>query len=81
MTFNEVNLYAEFAFEKAVFPPLRCSPPFGDCVTGNSDVEPLIAAHNMLLAHARAAKLYREEFKVTNKLKKAFHHFISSPYV
>lgn len=66
MTFNEVNLYAEFAYERAVFPPLRCSPPFGDCASGNSDVEPLIVVHNMLLAHARAAKLYRESFKVIN---------------
>lgn len=68
MTFNEVNLYTEFAYERAVFPPLRCSPPFGDCASGNSDVEPLIAAHNMLLAHAGAAKLYRERFKVINEL-------------
>ncbi|CAK9179501.1 unnamed protein product [Ilex paraguariensis] len=33
--------------------------PFGNCSVGNSDVEPLIAVHNMLLAHAKAAKLYR----------------------
>lgn len=51
---------------KGVFPPLCCSPPFGDCASGNSDVEPLIVVHNMLLAHARAAKLYRESFKVIN---------------
>ncbi|KAL1567134.1 beta-glucosidase [Salvia divinorum] len=63
MTFNEVNLYAEFAYERAVFPPLRCSPPFGDCDSGNSDVEPLIVAHNILLAHGQAAKVYRERFK------------------
>lgn len=63
MTFNEANVYAEFAYERAGFPPLRCSPPFGDCASGNSDVEPLVVVHNMLLAHARAAKLYRENFK------------------
>ncbi|XP_057797302.1 beta-glucosidase 18-like [Salvia miltiorrhiza] len=63
VTFNEINLYSEFAYEKAMFPPLRCSPPFGDCASGNSDVEPLTVAHNLLLAHGEAAKLYRERFK------------------
>ncbi|KAH6795713.1 hypothetical protein C2S51_036699 [Perilla frutescens var. frutescens] len=63
MTINEANLYAEFAYERAGFPPLRCSPPFGECASGNSDVEPLIVVHNMLLAHARAAELYRDRFK------------------
>ncbi|KAG8364973.1 hypothetical protein BUALT_Bualt18G0054200 [Buddleja alternifolia] len=62
-TINEPNLFAEMAYEWATFPPARCSPPFGNCANGNSDIEPLIAAHNMLLAHAKAAKLYRQQFK------------------
>ncbi|KAG6387341.1 hypothetical protein SASPL_152528 [Salvia splendens] len=32
------------AYERANYPPARCSPPFGDCVSGNSDVEPLIVS-------------------------------------
>ncbi|KAL0328499.1 UNVERIFIED_CONTAM: Beta-glucosidase 18 [Sesamum calycinum] len=48
---------------KGHIPPARCSPPFGHCAGGNSDVEPLIAVHNLLLAHAKAAKLYREQYK------------------
>ncbi|KAK4420656.1 Beta-glucosidase 18 [Sesamum alatum] len=63
ITINEPNLFAEMAYERATFPPARCSPPFGNCAGGNSDVEPLIAVHNMLLAHAKAAKLYREQYK------------------
>ncbi|XP_011098339.2 beta-glucosidase 18 [Sesamum indicum] len=63
MTINEPNLFAEMAYERATFPPARCSPPFGHCASGNSDVEPLIAVHNLLLAHAKAAKLYREQYK------------------
>ncbi|XP_047967110.1 beta-glucosidase 18-like isoform X1 [Salvia hispanica] len=63
ITINEPNLFSEMAYERANYPPARCSPPFGDCVSGNSDVEPLIVVHNMLLAHAKAAKLYRERFK------------------
>ncbi|KAL2247538.1 UNVERIFIED_CONTAM: Beta-glucosidase 18 [Sesamum indicum] len=63
MTINEPNLTSEMSYERATYPPARCSPPFGHCASGNSDVEPLIAVHNMLLAHAKAAKLYRERFK------------------
>ncbi|KAL0320695.1 UNVERIFIED_CONTAM: Beta-glucosidase 18 [Sesamum radiatum] len=64
MTINEPNLTSEMSYERATYPPARCSPPFGHCASGNSDVEPLIAVHNMLLAHAKAAKLYRERFKL-----------------
>ncbi|KAL1567139.1 beta-glucosidase [Salvia divinorum] len=63
ITINEPNLFSEMAYERANYPPARCSPPFGNCISGNSDVEPLIVVHNMLLAHAKAAKLYRERFK------------------
>ncbi|KAL3639870.1 hypothetical protein CASFOL_014838 [Castilleja foliolosa] len=63
ITVNEPALVSEMSYERAQFPPARCSPPFGGCANGNSDVEPLIATHNMLLGHAKAAKLYRERFK------------------
>lgn len=48
------------------FPPGHCSPPFGNCSRGNSDVEPLIVIHNMLISHAKAVKLYRDQFQVSN---------------
>lgn len=64
MTINEPNMFAEMAYMRGMFPPARCSPPFGHCTAGNSDIEPLLAMHGMLLAHAKAAKLYREKFKV-----------------
>ncbi|XP_022877573.1 beta-glucosidase 18-like isoform X4 [Olea europaea var. sylvestris] len=62
-TINEPNLFSEFAYERGTYPPAHCSPPFGNCSTGNSDVEPLIAVHNMLLGHAKTVKIYRERFK------------------
>ncbi|XP_073027004.1 beta-glucosidase 18-like isoform X2 [Primulina eburnea] len=65
-TINEPNLFVEMAYVRAVFPPARCSPPYGNCAQGNSDVEPLTAVHNMLLAHAKASKLYGEQFKAIN---------------
>lgn len=68
VTVNEPNMYIVLAYETGVMPPSRCSEPFGKCLDGNSDVEPLIAMHNMLLAHGRAAKLYHDEFQVINQV-------------
>ncbi|KAI3702886.1 hypothetical protein L6452_28639 [Arctium lappa] len=63
ITINEPNLVTEYAYETGIFPPSRCSEPFGNCTAGNSDVEPLVVMHNMLLAHGMTAKLYREKFQ------------------
>ncbi|KAL8205506.1 hypothetical protein R6Q57_009057 [Mikania cordata] len=63
ITINEPNLVAEMSYEKGTYPPNRCSQPFGNCLAGNSDIEPLIVMHNMLLAHGKAAKLYHEQFQ------------------
>ncbi|CAI9784139.1 unnamed protein product [Fraxinus pennsylvanica] len=60
---NVPNLFGILGFEIGTFPPARCSSPFGNCRHGNSDIKPLFAVHNMLLAHAKAAKLYRTKFK------------------
>ncbi|XP_019425300.1 PREDICTED: beta-glucosidase 18-like [Lupinus angustifolius] len=63
LTINEPNEVAETAFTWGIYPPSHCSPPFGNCSTGNSDVEPLAAMHNMLLSHAKAVELYRKNFQ------------------
>ncbi|CAI9303628.1 unnamed protein product [Lactuca saligna] len=63
ITINEPNLFTKEAYESGVFPPARCSEPFGNCLTGNSDVEPLIVMHNMLLANGKATKLYHDSYQ------------------
>nr|KAJ0188398.1 hypothetical protein LSAT_V11C900493870 [Lactuca sativa] len=60
ITINEPNLFTNAAYESGDFPPARCSEPFGNCLAGNSDVEPLIVMHNMLLANGKATKLYHD---------------------
>lgn len=66
---NEPNLFANMAYMVGQYPPAHCSVPFGNCSAGNSDVEPLTAMHNMLLAHAKATKLYRHHFQaITSSL-------------
>lgn len=63
-TINEPNLLSEMGYVRGWYPPAHCSAPFGNCSAGNSDVEPLIVMHNMLLSHAKAVQLYREQFQV-----------------
>lgn len=48
--------------------PGRCSSYVGNCTAGDSAIEPYIVAHNQLLAHAAAVKLYREKYQVRDCL-------------
>ena len=64
ITVNEPNLISLMGYILGWFPPARCSPPFGNCSAGNSDIEPLIVVHNMLLSHAKAVQLYRKQYLV-----------------
>lgn len=62
-TINEPNLFTKMAYQNGRYPPARCSQPFGDCDAGDSDLEPIIVTHNMLLAHGKAVNLYREKYQ------------------
>ena len=59
--------------------PGRCSlpPPYGPCPAGNSSTEPYIVGHNFILAHATAAKLYKENFQVRHIIVIFFHNILS----
>ncbi|CAA7045814.1 unnamed protein product [Microthlaspi erraticum] len=64
-TINEPNMLAMAGYDIGSGPPVHCSPPFGlfNCSRGNSSTEPYIALHNMLLAHASTARLYKTNYK------------------
>ncbi|KAL2945377.1 Beta-glucosidase 11 [Bienertia sinuspersici] len=64
-TFNEANIFALGGYDVGSSPPARCSFPFGfvNCTAGNSTTEPYSAAHNILLAHASAAMIYKERYQ------------------
>ncbi|XBI67902.1 hypothetical protein VPH35_047174 [Triticum aestivum] len=68
-TIDEPNIGPIASYDSGIFAPGRCSDPFGitKCTTGNSTVEPYIAAHNMILAHASATRLYREQYQAVQK--------------
>lgn len=65
-TLNEPNMFALGGYDKGILPPQRCSSPYGyaECETGNSCTEPYIVTHNMLLAHAAVARLYKQKYMV-----------------
>ncbi|XP_054777314.1 beta-glucosidase 46-like isoform X2 [Prosopis cineraria] len=62
-TFNEPNLQVSFSYRSGNFPPSRCSKPFGDCIEGDSESEPFVAAHNIILSHAAAVDIYRTKYQ------------------
>ncbi|KAK3144276.1 hypothetical protein QOZ80_4AG0310900 [Eleusine coracana subsp. coracana] len=62
-TFNEPNLMAKLQYFSGRYPPNHCSRPFGKCASENSSTEPYIAAHNIILAHAKTADIYRKNYK------------------
>ncbi|KAM0900691.1 hypothetical protein ACQ4PT_020511 [Festuca glaucescens] len=68
-TIDEPNVGPVGSYDSGIFAPGRCSEPFGviKCTVGNSTVEPYIAAHNMILAHASATRLYREKYQAVQK--------------
>ncbi|XP_048336886.1 beta-glucosidase 11-like isoform X3 [Ziziphus jujuba] len=64
-TVNEANMFSTGGYDMGAMAPFRCSPPFGikNCSRGNSSTEPYMVAHNILLAHASTAKLYRLKYQ------------------
>ncbi|KAJ7946265.1 Beta-glucosidase [Quillaja saponaria] len=65
ITFNEPNVATICGYRTGIYPPSRCSGSFGNCSYGNSEREPLIAAHNVILSHAAAVDLYRTKYQIS----------------
>ncbi|XP_009624454.2 beta-glucosidase 18 [Nicotiana tomentosiformis] len=63
VTMNEPNLMADRGYRTGIYPPARCSGIFGNCSAGDSEREPFIAAHNMILSHAAAVSIYRTRYQ------------------
>ncbi|KAF3451692.1 hypothetical protein FNV43_RR07788 [Rhamnella rubrinervis] len=63
VTFNEPNIQAANGYRNGKYPPGRCSGQFGNCTDGDSENEPFIAAHNMILSHAAAVHIYRTKYQ------------------
>ncbi|KAI6704493.1 hypothetical protein NL676_007455 [Syzygium grande] len=63
VTFNEPNIQTTLAYRWGEFPPAHCSAPFGNCTLGDSETEPFIVAHNMIISHATAVNIYRTKYQ------------------
>ncbi|KAL5990491.1 hypothetical protein ACLOJK_011393 [Asimina triloba] len=68
-TFNEPNYAVKSGYVDGTYPPAHCSPPFGNCTAGDSYIEPYIAAHNIILAHATATEIYRRKYQSNRSLQ------------
>ncbi|WCJ36973.1 Beta-glucosidase 12 [Euphorbia peplus] len=65
ITLNEPWTFIMFGYAMGIGPPNQCSVwQKLNCTGGDSSTEPYIAAHNQLLAHATAVKLYKQKFQV-----------------
>ncbi|GMH19459.1 hypothetical protein Nepgr_021300 [Nepenthes gracilis] len=64
VTFNEPNVVAEYGYRSGQYPPSRCSGSFGNCTVGDSEKEPFVAAHNIILAHAAVVHLYKTKYQM-----------------
>ncbi|KAK7303280.1 hypothetical protein RJT34_14183 [Clitoria ternatea] len=62
-TFNEPNYQVKTGYRTGLTPPGRCSNTFGNCTQGDSEKEPFVAAHNIILSHAAAVDIYRTKYQ------------------
>ncbi|XP_050215153.1 beta-glucosidase 12-like isoform X2 [Mercurialis annua] len=70
ITVNEPWTFSSMGYDRGTLAPGRCSTWVNKaCQAGNSSTEPYIVNHNLLFAHATAARLYREKFQVNQKGK------------
>ncbi|PNT56093.1 hypothetical protein POPTR_001G227200v4 [Populus trichocarpa] len=67
ITMNEPNGLAINGYTFGSFAPGRCSKTLGNCPGGNSAVEPYVAAHNMILSHGAAVKVYKDKYQAIQK--------------
>ncbi|RCV34504.1 hypothetical protein SETIT_7G164400v2 [Setaria italica] len=66
-TFNEPNVAVLTGYMLGTYPPARCSPPFGSCAGGDSDAEPYVTTHNVVLSHATAVEIYKRKYQSKQK--------------
>ncbi|KAI9169439.1 hypothetical protein LWI28_012343 [Acer negundo] len=66
-TMNEPYSYSNNGYNGGTFAPGRCSTYMGNCTAGDSSTEPYIVAHNLLLSHAVAVKIYKTKYQAYQK--------------
>ncbi|XP_004295223.1 PREDICTED: beta-glucosidase 12-like [Fragaria vesca subsp. vesca] len=68
ITLNEPWTYSNGGYALGSLAPGRCSAwQQLNCTGGDSSTEPYLVAHNLLLSHAAAVKLYRQKYQAYQK--------------
>ncbi|CAK8565176.1 unnamed protein product [Lathyrus sativus] len=67
VTLNEPFSYCINGYNGGTFAPGRCSKYVGNCEFGDSSTETYIVAHNLILSHAVAARLYKAKYQAHQK--------------
>ncbi|GLJ47732.1 hypothetical protein SUGI_1008130 [Cryptomeria japonica] len=67
ITLNEPYSYASGGYNSGQLAPGRHSSSNGSSNLGNSATEPYIVAHNLLLSHAAAVRLYKRKYQAVQK--------------
>ncbi|PNX83388.1 beta-glucosidase 24-like protein, partial [Trifolium pratense] len=68
ITLNEPWTLSKYGYADGRSAPGRCSSWHNEnCVGGDSATEPYIVAHNQLLAHATAVKVYKSKYQASQK--------------
>ncbi|KAK7301278.1 hypothetical protein RJT34_12139 [Clitoria ternatea] len=67
VTLNEPGFLVFLTYRQGKYPPCRCSSKFGNCSEGDSDKEPFVAAHNMILSHSAAVDIYRNKYQIEQR--------------
>lgn len=75
VTFNAPNVQVPLSYRSGISPPCHCSGIFGNCSKGDSEKEPFVAAHNIILSHAAAVHIYRNKYQVIYLLTRP-HNFV-----
>ncbi|PIA43806.1 hypothetical protein AQUCO_01800092v1 [Aquilegia coerulea] len=68
ITLNEPSSFSNGGYNLGTHPPGRCSKS-RNCTNGDSATEPYITAHNQILAHAAAVRVYKEKYQAHQKGK------------
>ncbi|XP_054787681.1 beta-glucosidase 46-like [Prosopis cineraria] len=63
VTLNEPNVAVINGYRRGIWPPSSCSASFGNCSHGDSEKDPFLAAHNLILSHVSVVHLYRSKYQ------------------
>ncbi|XP_031274757.1 beta-glucosidase 12-like isoform X1 [Pistacia vera] len=68
ITLNEPNMFTTEGYDLGNWAPGRCSKWVNSaCEAGNSATEPYIVGHNLILSHAAAVELYKQQYQAKQR--------------